>query len=178
MLLRANRALGGQIMHIAKIGISCLALVAGISVGCSSSSSGSNKEPEEGGATGTGNDSGGGTASNDSGGTASNDSGGASDAGTTLCCNKLTDTTTGCTGDAMTNDECTCLPVPAGTPCSEALPDAGPIVSACTGYACCFALTAGGCQCISAGDMSSCYAGMTCAQAASVNGGTMSSSCP
>jgi hypothetical protein len=95
-----------------------------------------------------------------------------------MCCNKLTDNTTGCTGDAMANDECTCLPVPAGTPCSQALPDAGPIVSACTGYACCFALSTGGCQCISAGDLSSCYGGMTCAEAATANGGTMSSSCP
>jgi hypothetical protein len=163
-------------MQTAKIGITCLALVAGMTSGCSSSSSGSNKEPEGDGSTSTGNDSGGST-SNDSGG-ATSDSGSATDGGMTMCCNKLTDNTVGCTGDAMVNDECTCLPVPAGTPCAQALPDAGPIVAACTGYPCCFALTAGGCQCISAGDMSSCYAGMTCAQTASANGGTMSSSCP
>jgi|HubBroStandDraft_4_1064222.scaffolds.fasta_scaffold143719_2 hypothetical protein len=161
-------------MHTARIGISCLALVAVVSVGCSSSSS---KEPGGGGSTGS--DSGGGTTGNDGGGaTATGDSGSPNDSGTTMCCNKLTDNAVGCSGDAMANDLCECLPAPVGTTCAEALPEAGPFIAACTGYPCCFELNAGGCQCISAGDMSSCYAGMTCAQAASANSGTVSSSCP
>jgi hypothetical protein len=102
-----------------------------------------------------------------------------SEAGTITCCNKLTDNTSGCSGDAMTNDLCQCFVEPAGTSCSAVLPDAGPIVSACTGYPCCYTLGTGDCQCISAGDLGSCYgAEATCATVATANGGTVSSSCP
>jgi hypothetical protein len=161
-------------MASSKLGWSCVvALVGSVAAACGSSS---NNGESDGGGVGVGAVNDGSTSVTDSGSAVTD---GGSDGGTTLCCNKLTDNTGSCTGDAMTNDECTCLPVPAGTSCAAALPDAGPIVSACTGYPCCFTLNTGGCQCVSAGDIASCYgAEASCAAIATANGGTMSSSCP
>jgi hypothetical protein len=163
------------------IGWSCaLALVGCFATGCSSST---NHRSSDAGWTGPdsaqthmdgGSSAGEGGLTGIDGGTA------VADGGTAMCCNKLTDNTNSCTGDAMVNDECTCLPVPAGTDCKAALPtDAGPIVTACSGYSCCFTFDGGSCQCISPGDLASCYgAGAACSAAASANGATLANSCP
>jgi hypothetical protein len=144
-----------------------LALVACFATGCSVSVSTNNKS-NDGGPTGS-----------DSGQAAGDGSTAVTDGGTAMCCQKLTDNTKGCSGDAMVNDECTCLPVPAGTDCTAALPDSGPIVTSCTGYSCCFTFDGGSCQCISPGDVASCYGtGAACSVAAAANGATVANSCP
>jgi len=171
-----------------EIGWSCaLALVGCLATGCSSSTSHASSDSGAGGpdSGGPGTDGGSSAAEGGSKGT-DGSTDGATDAGTAvtdgglaMCCNKLTDNTVSCTGDAMVNDECTCLPVPVGTDCTAALPDAGPIVTTCSGYSCCFTFDGGSCQCISPGDLASCYgAGAACSVAASANGATLATSCP
>lgn len=160
-----------------------LALVAHFAMGCASSTN----HASDGGSTGsdsgqTGTDSSSSAPEGGSTGTDGGTDGGTAvtDGGTAMCCQKLTDNTKSCTGDAMVNDECTCLPVPAGTDCPAALPtDAGPIVTACSGYSCCFTFDGGSCQCISPGDLASCYgADAACSAAVSANGATAAKSCP
>jgi hypothetical protein len=151
-------------MNKMTIGLSCAALLGGFATGCGSTS---NATPHDGGAP-------------DSGTSTSSEGGTAGDAGA-MCCNKLTDNIAGCDGGAMSNDECLCLPVPAGSDCAAVLPaDAGPIVTSCTGFDCCFYVDGGSCTCISMGDVASCYGGAsaTCSSVASANGGTVSTSCP